>query len=215
MCRPLPATPPRRQGERGKQLSNAPRRPGPRAVSAHQLAHLGCQHIEVASAIGSADELALVPGRHPRVLGHPRHGKREPVGAVVVTIESFTLLLPEALAGGWEGRKHRQETKGRKQKTVSLPGVPSTWDLNSSAHPQQGEPWLPQHNRTREAGTKLQRTGNNAGAVCHLFPLTDTPSMLDNEAPQPSTETVFTIVLLMCKINYTGLPENSNFFDLQ
>jgi hypothetical protein len=33
-------------------------------VSCPQPTHLGCQHVEVASAIGSADELALVPGRH-------------------------------------------------------------------------------------------------------------------------------------------------------
>lgn len=36
----------------------------PTLFSGPRFTHLGCQHIEVASAIGSADELAFVPRRH-------------------------------------------------------------------------------------------------------------------------------------------------------
>lgn len=77
------------------------------------LTHLGSQHVEVAGAVGSADELALVPWGDARVLGHPGHGQGEPVGAVVVAVEGLALLLPETLTRGWGGRKHMQEAKGR------------------------------------------------------------------------------------------------------
>lgn len=98
--RPPPAVPPAgRKGEKGSSAKLIPEAFLSALVSRHTLAHLGCQHVEVAGAIGSADELALVPGRNAGVLGHPRHGEGEPVGAMVIAIESLTLLLPEALAG--------------------------------------------------------------------------------------------------------------------
>lgn len=51
--------------ERGSaQMSSLPQNLEPVLTSCPRLAHLGCQHVEVASAIGSADELALVLRRH-------------------------------------------------------------------------------------------------------------------------------------------------------
>lgn len=88
-----------RKGERGSLARCLSRDFLSALVSCPTPTHLRRQHIEVASAIGSADELALVPGRNAGVLGHPCHGKGKPVGAVVIAIESLTLLLPEALAG--------------------------------------------------------------------------------------------------------------------
>lgn len=62
------------------------------------LAHLWGQDVEVPGAIGSTDELAFVPRRHSRVFGHPRDGGREPVGTVVVAVESLTLFFSKALS---------------------------------------------------------------------------------------------------------------------
>lgn len=98
------STPAGDKDREGSLASCSPKQHVP-ALLPTRLAHLGCQHIEVASAIGSANELALVLGRNTRVLGYPGHGKCQPIGAVVVTIESLTLLLPEALARSWEGRR--------------------------------------------------------------------------------------------------------------
>lgn len=46
------------------QMGSRPQNLEPVLTSCPRLAHLWCQHVEVASAIGSADELALVLRRH-------------------------------------------------------------------------------------------------------------------------------------------------------
>lgn len=71
-----------------------------------RLTHLRRQRVEVTSAVGSADEFALVPWGDARVLGHPGHGQAEPVRATVVAVEGLALLLPETLARGWGGGTH-------------------------------------------------------------------------------------------------------------
>lgn len=61
-------------------------------------AHLRSQYVEVTRAISSADELAFVPRRDSRVLRDPRNSGGEPVGAMVVAVESLALLLSETLS---------------------------------------------------------------------------------------------------------------------
>lgn len=55
----------RRGKERGAPQPDAPTRPRPHLALCPRLTHLGRQHVEVASAVGSADELALISRRHP------------------------------------------------------------------------------------------------------------------------------------------------------
>lgn len=53
-----------RIGERGSSTGCSPKDVEPGLISCPRITHLGCQHVEVAGAVGSADELALVLGRH-------------------------------------------------------------------------------------------------------------------------------------------------------
>ena len=60
-------------------------------------ADLGRQDVEVARAVGLADELARVLGRHPRVFRHPHHGRRAAVGVEAEAVECRALLVAIAL----------------------------------------------------------------------------------------------------------------------
>lgn len=57
--------------------------------------HLGLKHFELTPPPGSAEQLAAVPGGHPRVLGDPL--QEVPIHvSVIVGVILLTLLLPEA-----------------------------------------------------------------------------------------------------------------------
>lgn len=60
--------------------------------------HLWSQDVEVTRPVSSADELAFVPRRHSGVFGNPGDGGREPVCAVVVTVERLALFFTKAFA---------------------------------------------------------------------------------------------------------------------
>ena len=62
-----------------------------------RAADLGCEDVEVASPIGSADQLALVLWGDPGVLRHPHHGGCEAVGVEAEAVKRLTLLLAVAL----------------------------------------------------------------------------------------------------------------------
>ena len=93
-------------------------------------ADLGRQDVEVARAVGLADELARVLGRHPRVLGHPHHGGRAPVGVEAEAVERRALLVAIALTystqqqdgGGGGGERGGGERQGKRKRWWSCFG---------------------------------------------------------------------------------------------
>lgn len=60
------------------------------------LTNLGCKNVEVSSAVGPANELALVLGGDPGVLGDPDHRGGKPVGVEAEPVKCLTLLLAVA-----------------------------------------------------------------------------------------------------------------------
>lgn len=57
------------------------------------LTNLGCKDVEVSGAVGPANELALVLGGDPGVLGDPDHRGGKTVGVEAEPIKRLTLLL--------------------------------------------------------------------------------------------------------------------------
>lgn len=101
--------------------------------------HLWCQDVKVPSSTGSAGELTFVPRRHSRVLGHPGDGGGEPVGAVVVAIESFTLFLPKTLPWACEKTRPATQFTKRGKSQTSWHMVPIS-DWVESHHPTSQGP---------------------------------------------------------------------------
>lgn len=71
----------------------------------YQFAYLGGKDIEVACAVGSADEFTLILGRHTRILGNPHYRWSQAVGVEAEAVEGLALLLTVALACMEERRR--------------------------------------------------------------------------------------------------------------